>query len=85
MVLGDNRIIDQGSWQSIKTKAISIAKFTSSRHLKDSAVLSKNFDELGAQFRAKDEAEMDLSRQSGDSTLYSDSNFPDMWIRLIRL
>ena len=73
MVLGDNRIIDQGNWQNIKTKAASIAKFSSSHYIKDNVILSANFDKLGAQFRAKDEAEIDLSRQTGDPSLYGDT------------
>lgn len=70
MVLGGNGIIDQGNWQNTETKAASIAKFSSSHYIKDNALLSANFDKLGAQFRAKDEAEIDLSRQTGDSALY---------------
>jgi ATP-binding cassette subfamily C (CFTR/MRP) protein 1 len=73
VVLGNNRVIDQGNWQNIKSKATSIAKFSSSHHIKDSDILSENFDELGAKVRAKDEAEIDLSRQTGDLTLYSNS------------
>lgn len=70
MVLGDNGIVDQGNWQNIKTKAASIENISSSHYIKDNAILSANFDKLGAQFRAKDEAEIDLSRQTGDSALY---------------
>lgn len=71
VVLGDHRIMDQGNWQNIKIKAASIAKFSSSHHIKDnSAVLSAKFDELSAQLRAKDETEIDLARQSGDPALY---------------
>ncbi|KAF7587664.1 hypothetical protein BBP40_006894 [Aspergillus hancockii] len=71
VVLGDHRIIDQGNWQNIKTKAASIAKFSSSHHTKvNSAVLSAKFDELSAQLRAKDETEIDLARQTGDPALY---------------
>jgi ATP-binding cassette subfamily C (CFTR/MRP) protein 1 len=77
VVLGDNGIIDQGNWQDIETKAASIKKFSSSHYIKDNAILSTNFDQLGAQFRAKDEAEMDLSRQTGDSALYGNSYLPD--------
>ena len=70
VVLGQHGIIDQGNWQNIKIKAASTAEFSSSHHTKDNAVLSANFDKLSAQFRAKDEAETDLTRQSGDSALY---------------
>lgn len=70
VVLGDNSIVDQGTWERIGTKATSIAKFHSGREEKDSVILPAGFDKLGAQFRAKDEAEEDLSRQTGDSALY---------------
>lgn len=70
VVLGDRRIIEQGNSQDIKTKAPSIAKFSSSHHTKDNAVLSANYDELRAKYRAKDETEIDLARQAGDPTLY---------------
>ncbi|KAG2005232.1 hypothetical protein GB937_008929 [Aspergillus fischeri] len=70
VVLGDHRIIDQGNSQDIKTKAATIAKFSSSHHTKDNAVLSANFDELSAKWRAKDETETDLARQTGDPALY---------------
>ncbi|KAI1427713.1 putative ABC transporter [Xylaria sp. FL1777] len=70
VVLGEHGIIDQGSWQDIKVKAASIAKFSSGRPVKENAVLSANFDKLSAQVRAKDETEVDLSRQTGDPALY---------------
>ncbi|KAF7943713.1 uncharacterized protein EAE97_005783 [Botrytis byssoidea] len=70
VVLGDNGIIDQGNWQSIKIKAGSIAKFSSGSHTKDNATVSAAFAKLSAQVRAKDEAEIDLARQSGDPALY---------------
>ncbi|KAA8566279.1 hypothetical protein EYC84_008879 [Monilinia fructicola] len=70
VVLGDHGIIDQGSWQSIKNKAGAIAKFSLGRQSKDNAVVAAAFDKLGAHVRAKDEAEADLARQSGASTLY---------------
>ncbi|KAB8305120.1 hypothetical protein EYC80_004415 [Monilinia laxa] len=70
VVLGDNGIIDQGNWQSIKIKVGSIAKFSSGSYAKDNATVSAAFAELSAQVRAKGEAEIDLARQSGDSALY---------------
>ncbi|TGO29604.1 hypothetical protein BPAE_0013g00560 [Botrytis paeoniae] len=70
VVLGDHGIIDQGNWQSIKIKAGSIAKFSSGNHVKDNAAVAAAFAKLSAQVRAKDEAEIDLARQSGDSALY---------------
>ncbi|GAB0146635.1 hypothetical protein EsHS_00007028 [Epichloe bromicola] len=71
VVLGDNGVIDQGSWQNIKVKAASIAKFSSDNYAKDITMLSTNFDKLAAQLRAKDETEQDLARQSGDPALYA--------------
>ena len=37
--------------------------------------MAATFDKLSAQIRAKDEAEMDLARQSGDSALYGNLPF----------
>ncbi|KAM0171092.1 hypothetical protein ACHAPF_008462 [Botrytis cinerea] len=70
VVLGDHGIIDQGDWQSIKIKAGFIAKFSSGNNIKDNAAVVAAFAKLSAQVRAKDEAEIDLARQSGDSALY---------------
>ncbi|TVY93597.1 ABC transporter [Lachnellula willkommii] len=70
VVLGDHGIKEQGNWQGIKGKASSIAKFTSSSQGKHDPGQSVNFDKLSAQTRAKDEAEVDLARQTGDSALY---------------
>ena len=70
IVLGDYGIIDQGNWQSIKIEAGSIAKFSSGNHIKDNTAVAAAFAKLSAQVRAKDEAEIDLARQSGDSALY---------------
>jgi ATP-binding cassette subfamily C (CFTR/MRP) protein 1 len=72
VVLGNHGIIDQGKWHSIQVKAESIAKFTSKNHLKDTATTSATFEKL---VQAKDEAEIDLARQSGDSALYSNILF----------
>jgi ATP-binding cassette subfamily C (CFTR/MRP) protein 1 len=74
VVLGDHRIIDQGNWQQIKVKAASIAKFSSSTHIKGDDVLSAKFDAHTAQLRAKNETERDLARQSGDPALYGSSS-----------
>ena len=77
VVLGDHKVVEQGTWENFKFKAASIAKFSSSHQSKDNAILSANFDKLSAQFRTKDEAEIDLTRQSGDSALYG--NFPSQF------
>ncbi|TGO85301.1 hypothetical protein BPOR_0410g00020 [Botrytis porri] len=70
VVLGDHGITDQGNWQSIQVKSGSIAKFSSGNHVRDNAAVAAAFAKLSAQVRAKDEAEIDLARQSGDSALY---------------
>lgn len=70
VVLGDRGIKEQGTWQAIQVKAVSIAKFTPGPQSKSDVVLSTNFDQLRTQFRAKDEAEVDLARQTGDLALY---------------
>ncbi|KAI0129811.1 putative ABC transporter [Xylariales sp. AK1849] len=70
VVLDNRSIIDQGNWQSLSRKAISVAKFSPGHQVKDNALLAANFDRLGAQVRAKDESEMDLARRSGDPALY---------------
>ncbi|TVY43016.1 ABC transporter [Lachnellula occidentalis] len=70
VVLGDHGIKEQGSWQAIQGKASSVAKFTSSSQGRNDPGRSVNFDRLSAQARAKDEAEVDLARQTGDSALY---------------
>ncbi|KFY45085.1 hypothetical protein V495_03127 [Pseudogymnoascus sp. VKM F-4514 (FW-929)] len=70
VVLGDHGIKEQGTWQAIQVKAVSIAKFTPGPQSKSDVVPSTNFDQLRTQFRAKDEAEVDLARQTGDLALY---------------
>ena len=70
VILGDHKIQEQGTWQAIKAKAASMTKFIPNSHEKDDIALSANFDKLRAQFRAKDEAEVDLNRQTGDLALY---------------
>jgi ATP-binding cassette subfamily C (CFTR/MRP) protein 1 len=69
VVLGDHEIKEQGTWQEIQVKTASVAKFSPSSQDKNT-VLSANFDQLRAQFRATAEAEKDLARQTGDIALY---------------
>jgi ATP-binding cassette subfamily C (CFTR/MRP) protein 1 len=69
VVLGDQVVKEQGAWQEIQVKTASVAKFALGPRDKN-AVLSANFDQLRAQFRATDEAEVDLARQTGDLALY---------------
>lgn len=70
VVLGDGGVIDQGSWKDIKMKAASVAKFSAGSTTKDKALVSANSNRLNTQLRIKDEAEMDLTRQTGDTALY---------------
>ncbi|KAK3192091.1 hypothetical protein K4F52_001718 [Lecanicillium sp. MT-2017a] len=70
VVLGDGGVIDQGPWKDIKMKAASVAKFSAGSTTKDKALVSANSNRLNTQLRIKDEAEMDLTRQTGDSALY---------------
>jgi hypothetical protein len=70
VILGDHGIKEQGLWTNIRSKAESIDKFNLNPHVNGDVVLSANFDRLRAQVRAKDEAEVDLSRQTGDLRLY---------------
>lgn len=76
MILKDHEIVDQGSWQDIQFKATFSTKFSSSYRNRDNAILSANFEKLNNQLRAKDETEIDLARQTGDPTLYSEFGFP---------
>lgn len=70
MVLGEGGIKEQGAWHDIKIKAASIAKFSSKRPSDDNVMLASGFDKLNAQVRAKDEAAVDLARNTGDVALY---------------
>lgn len=67
--LGKKGIKEQGNWEEIKSKPTSLLKSIPTTKNKNDALLP-NFDKLSAQLRAKDEAEKDLSRQTGDLTLY---------------
>ncbi|OKL59922.1 hypothetical protein UA08_04651 [Talaromyces atroroseus] len=70
VVLNNHGILAQGNWHKIQTEAVYPAKFSSGHRVKDSAILSGNFEKLNAQLRAKDETEVDLARQTGDPAVY---------------
>ncbi|KUJ08206.1 putative ABC transporter [Mollisia scopiformis] len=70
VVLGDHGIKEQGTWREIKSKSASISKFIPHHPTSDETVLSSSFDKLRAQLQASGEAELDLSRQTGDLALY---------------
>ncbi|TVY68841.1 ABC transporter FUM19 [Lachnellula suecica] len=71
VVLKDRKVKEQGPWEVMKRREASIAKFTPHPQDKNAVTLSASFDTLSAQLRVKDEAELDLSRQTGDLALYS--------------
>ncbi|KAF2721401.1 putative ABC transporter [Polychaeton citri CBS 116435] len=66
VVLEEHRVADQGTWQNLKNKAASIAKFSTGHRSIDNTVLTASFNRLSAQLRAKDDTEM----ESGDPALY---------------
>lgn len=70
VLLENHRVLDQGSWQNIQIRDALTTKLSSRSLVKESTLLSANFENLSAQLRAKDEIAMDLSRQSGDPALY---------------
>lgn len=72
MVLGNHTVLEQGSWSEIKTKTASLEKFSVSTHDMSNTTLSANFHRLNAQLRVKDEDEVDLARQTGDTALYGE-------------
>ncbi|KAI0117845.1 putative ABC transporter [Nemania sp. FL0031] len=71
IVLGNRTVLDHGTWQEIKIKAASTAKFSSRTQARENALVSANFNKLAAQLRAKDETQADLARHTGDLSLYN--------------
>ncbi|KAK5626723.1 hypothetical protein RRF57_002438 [Xylaria bambusicola] len=71
VVLGNNGIIEQGPWQTIKLKTQTLAKFSATSHqvIEDTKLVGR-YDALDAQIRVKEETEADLSRQTGDPAIY---------------
>ena len=67
--MDDHEIKEQGTWKEIKVKAPNIAKFTVGSNNKKNLFLAADVI-LSAQTRGTDEAEDDLSRQTGDFSLY---------------
>ncbi|CZR52737.1 related to multidrug resistance protein [Phialocephala subalpina] len=70
VILGDGGVKEQGTWQELKTKSSTIMKFVPRTKEGSASALVAGFDRLSAQMRARDEAEVDLSRQTGDLALY---------------
>lgn len=73
VILGDDGIVEaQGDWQTLKVKPVSVTKIFVNYAAENNAQLAPHFDNLSAQLRAKDEIGVDLTRRSGDFTLYSE-------------
>ena len=70
VMLENGKIKAQGSWEAIKHKASSsISKF-SIQHQLNRGVLPPTCGRLNAQLQAKEEAQAELARKSGDLELY---------------
>ncbi|KAK0641279.1 ABC transporter type 1, transmembrane domain-containing protein [Cercophora newfieldiana] len=69
IVLGDGGIKEQGTWDEIREKTAAIAKFIPSSSGQRENGVAQN-SKLTGQLRARDEAEVDLARKTGDMALY---------------
>ncbi|KAK7978424.1 hypothetical protein PG988_005914 [Apiospora saccharicola] len=75
VVLGNGQIMDQGPWENLNITSSLIAKFSYGHQANENdTALSESFKKLITQVQAKDEIKADLSRQSGDPTLYGWAN-----------
>ncbi|RFU26545.1 hypothetical protein B7463_g9807, partial [Scytalidium lignicola] len=85
VILGDLGIKAQGGWNTIKSKTEAIEKFGPRNPTEEGgdSALAKNLDKLNAQLRASNEAEGDLARQTGDTTLYGYYFHFVGWINLL--
>ncbi|CAG8955431.1 hypothetical protein HYFRA_00010296 [Hymenoscyphus fraxineus] len=70
LVLEDGGVKECGTWNDIKVKASSIAKFAPEKRNSCEAALSPKLDQLSAQIQAKNDFKNDVSRQTGDFALY---------------
>jgi ABC-type Fe3+/spermidine/putrescine transport system ATPase subunit len=72
VVLGDGEVKEQGPWDKIKGKTAAIAKFIPSGDHFEGFTTAEGVanSKLTAQLRAKDDAEIDLARKTGDIALY---------------
>ncbi|KAK0708156.1 putative ABC transporter [Lasiosphaeris hirsuta] len=73
VILGNQGVQEQGPWETIKAKTGAIAKFIPRNRPEGNSSLApaSTSTKLSAQLRAKDEAEADLSRKTGDFALYA--------------
>lgn len=72
ILLGESRVLEQGPWQSLQGKSAATSKFVPGHisERQNHGVPSADLSKLQAQLRAKDEAEVDLARKTGDIALY---------------
>ncbi|KAI5920739.1 putative ABC transporter [Camillea tinctor] len=72
VVLGDRTVKDMGTWQELQDHGVNIPKIIEKIHMsqESGAGPSKQFAKARSQLQAKDEAEEDLVRQTGDLALY---------------
>ena len=72
VIIGDGGVKEQGAWWDLKRKGAAIEKFIPSdgSNQSSSDIPAANLAKLSAQLRARDEAAVDLARQTGDITLY---------------
>lgn len=72
VILGDGGVKEQGPWRDLKRKGTAIEKFIPSHEGQPSGsdIPTADLAKLSAQLRARDEAAVDLARQTGDITLY---------------
>ncbi|KAI1763558.1 putative ABC transporter [Hypoxylon sp. FL1150] len=72
VILSDGTVKEKGTWQELQAKGGAIDKFVQKHPTSEEsdASSSQEFVKLRSQLRAKDEAEMDLARQTGDLSLY---------------
>lgn len=71
-LLGHSQVLEQGPWESLRTKATEVSKFVPDyigKRMQEETP-SADLSKLQAQLRAKDEAEVDLARKTGDVALY---------------
>ena len=77
VILGDGTVKEQGQWDDIREKAAAIEKFIPSSGAGASATSTPSATtKLTPQLRARDEAEADLARKTGDIALYGPYPLP---------
>ncbi|KAI1297079.1 putative ABC transporter [Xylaria venustula] len=72
VVLGDRTVKERGTWEELQHHGIALPKIIAKIHTphETDAATSKQFAKLSSQLQAKQEAEEDLVRQTGDLALY---------------